>query len=309
MPGERRRGMDHAVYEYSALPQRPRLTWPGDKPLALWVVLYLEQWEIDPPKDSHRPPGIAGVRESFFPDYRTFSHREYGNRVGVWRLLDLFDELGVRPTVALNAAMCRNAPRVVQACMDRGWEIAAHGTHATRMITSRMSDAEEREHIGGAIDTIRAAIGRAPVGWIGQEFGESERTPFIVAEHGLSYIADWTNDEQPYPMLTDPALLSLPLSSQWDDVQLMWLRHVSPARYPEMVRAACDRLMREGEEQGRMMSVALHPWVSGQTHRFKYAKEALTYVMTRPGIWHADGVEIAAHYRHRLDGTALRSGR
>lgn len=303
MPGDRREGMDHALYEYSALPQRPRLRWPGGAALAFWAILYLEHWELAPPPDSYRPPGIQGVREAFFPDYRTFSHREYGNRVGVFRVIDILDEFGIRPTVALNAAMCRECPRVVQACLDRGWEIAAHGTHATRMITSQMTQSQEREHIGSAIDAIRKETGRFPRGWIGQEFGESTRTPMLVAEHGLTYISDWPNDDQPYPMLGGQ-LLSLPQQPQWDDVQLLWLRQLSSTRYPQIVRTACDTLLSEGEAQGRLLGLAIHPWLSGQSHRVKYLREAVAYVASRNRVWQADGETIAAHYAQWVQGMA-----
>lgn len=296
MPGERRPGMDHALYEYSALPQRARLQWPGGQPLAAWAVLYLEHWELDPPADSYRPPGIQGVRESFFPDYRTYSHREYGNRVGVFRIIDALDEFGIRPTVAVNAAVCEECPRVLQACLDRGWEIAAHGTHATRMITSRMTEEQEREHIGSSLETIRRSTGRRPEGWIGQEFGESTRTPALVADHGLAYIADWPNDEQPYSMLGERRLVSLPQQPNWDDVQLLWLRQVSPMRYPEIVRMASEQLQDEGRYQARMLVLGIHPWLSGQPHRVRYLRAALSELAKAPRVWHADGRTIAAHY-------------
>lgn len=304
MPGERRPGMDHSLYGYSPLPQRPRLQWPGGQPLAAWVILYLEHWELDPPPDSYRPPGIQGVRESFHPDYRTYSHREYGNRVGVFRIIDALDKSGLRPTVAVNAAVCEEAPRVLQACLDRGWEIAAHGSHATRMITSRMTEEQEREHIGAALDTIRRCTGRQPAGWIGQEFGESTRTPAIVAEHGLAYIADWPNDEQPYPMLGERRLVSLPQQPNWDDVQLLWLRQVSSTRYPEIIREASGLLREEGLTQARMLVLGIHPWLSGQSHRIRYLRTALAELAASPGVWHADGETIAAHYAGTLNATA-----
>lgn len=302
MPGERRPGMDHALYEYSALPARPPLAWPGGAALAFWTILYLEHWELDPPAGSHRPPGIQGVRESFFPDYRTYSLRDYGNRVGFFRILACLDELGLRPTVALNAALCREAPRVVEDCLKRGWEIAVHGTHATRMITSRMTEAEEREHIAGAVDEVRRFTGTEPQGWIGQDFGESTRTPQLVAEQGLNYLSDWPNDDQPYPMLGG-RLVSLPQQANWDDVQLLWLRQVSSARYPAIVGAACDRLLADGARSaGRLLSLGIHPWLSGQAHRFKHLRAALADVRSRPGVWHADGRSIAAHYRNAIAG-------
>lgn len=295
MPGERHPGMDHAHYAYSPLPARPTLRWPDGKPLALWVILYLEHWELAPPADSYRPPGIQGVRESHFPDYRTASHREYGNRVGVFRILELLDTLGIRPTVALNASVCDRYPRLLRECLDRGWEVAAHGTHATRMLTSRMTESQEREHIESTIETITAATGQRPCGWIGQEYGESTRTPQIAAEAGLSYIADWPNDDQPYPMLHGK-LVSLPQQPNWDDVQLLWLRQVSSTRYASIVSEACDVLAADGVTQARMLTVGIHPWLSGQSHRIRYLRTALSDLAARDGIWIADGASIARHF-------------
>lgn len=295
MPGERRPGMDHSHYAYSALPAREPLRWPEGSPLALWVILYLEDWELQPPADSYRPPGIHGVRESHFPDYRTFSHREYGNRVGVFRVLELLDELGLRPTVAVNSSVCERLPRVLRECLDRGWEIAAHGTHATRMITSRMSEEQEREHIGGAIQAIASATGRRPQGWIGQEFGESTRTPELVAQAGMAYIADWPNDDQPYPTRHGD-LVSLPQQPNWDDVQLLWLRQLPSTRYPALLAEACDVMLEEGATQARMLTVGIHPWLSGQSHRIRYLRSGLTDIARRAGVWNADGATIASHY-------------
>jgi allantoinase len=309
VPGERRPGMDHALYAYSALPERKPLVWPDRKPVALWVILYLEHWELEPPTDSYRPPGIQGVRESFSPDYRTTSHRDYGNRVGVYRLIELLDACGIRPTVAVNAAICREAPRVLRECTDRRWEIAVHGTHATRMITSRMSEAQEREYIRSAIEEVGRMSGTQPCGWIGQDYGESTRTPNLVAEYGMRYIADWPNDEQPYAMMSAPPLLSLPQAPNWDDIQLMWLRQLPAPRYPQIVRAACDQLVRDGVNQGRVLTLGLHPWLAGQSHRIAHVRAALEDVASRTDdVWKADGESITRHCWPSLTGQPFPEG-
>ena len=156
MPPQPRQGMDHGHYRYSPIPTRPRLEWPGGAGLALWVVLYLEYWEINPPEDAYRDPRYAAPFGSFFPDYRTHSIREYGNRVGIFRVLEVLDRYRVPVTVAANAEACARSPYLMEAVARRGWEVMAHGTPATRMLTRPMRDEDERAHR----DDRYAAVGR-----------------------------------------------------------------------------------------------------------------------------------------------------
>ena len=137
MPAKRQRGMDHDLYPYVPLPARKPWRLPDGASVAMWVCLHLEYWELDPPGDALRPPGIDGAWQTHPPDYRTFAHREYGNRIGVFRVLDALDEFGFRPTVAANAEVCRRYPALLFECIARGAEVAAGGTHATRMISSQ----------------------------------------------------------------------------------------------------------------------------------------------------------------------------
>lgn len=169
------------------------------------------------------------------------------------------------------------------------------GETSGRVMCIAIHPTSPASRIGSAISTVRRFTGRQPQGWIGQEFGESTRTPAIVAQQGLAYIADWPNDEQPYPMLGG-RLLSLPQQANWDDVQLLWLRQISSGRYPAMIESACDTLLEDGTSQGRMLGLGIHPWLSGQAHRIKYMKAALAGVMARQCVWHTDGRSIAAHY-------------
>src|SRR5262249_31606487 len=152
---------------------RPKLTWPNGARLAFWVLLHLEYWELDPPEDTVRDPRFGGEFGSFFPDYRTWTQRDYGNRVGIFRVLEVLDRYGLKVTVAANSSALERYPYLVQELKRRGYEFAAHGSHATRMITSRMSESEERTFISDAIEAVTRAIGRRPTGWLGQDYGES----------------------------------------------------------------------------------------------------------------------------------------
>lgn len=295
-------GMDHTLYTYSPLSERPTLVWPNGARVALWTVLYLEYYELDPPEGSYRDPRYRGEFGNFAPEYRTYSTREYGNRVGFFRVLEVLDKYKLPVTVAVNAAVCERYPYLIDQCRARDWEFAAHGTHATRMLNSRMDEAEERAYIAQSIEAVEKATGQRPRGWISQDMGETPRTPDLLAEAGLDWLGDWPNDDQPYMLTLDRPMVSLPYHVDWDDAQLIWLRRIATWRYPEIVGTAFDRLYAEGVEDGRMMSLGIHPWIFGQAHRIRYLDEALAHITGHDGVWAATAGAIADAYRDRQGG-------
>lgn len=301
MPAELRRGMDHALYPFSPLPERPPLVWPGDAPLALGVVLYLDWWELATAAGAHRAPDVHGMWGQQFPDLRTFSYRLYGERIGALRILEVFERLGVRATVAAGAEICRRYPELIARCRDAGHEIAAHGTHATRMITSRMSEAEERAVIVESIEAVERVSGVRPSGWFGQDQGESTRTPQLLAQAGLRYLADWPNDEQPYWMSPPAALVSLPLQTELDDQQFLWLHQQPSWTYPDAVYDAADRLAADGrrQRQGRTLCLGVRSWLSGRAHRIVYLEQALERLLRRGDVWQASAVDIVSAFTAR----------
>jgi peptidoglycan/xylan/chitin deacetylase (PgdA/CDA1 family) len=291
--------MDHGHYPFAPLPARAPLKWPDRARLAFTVVLHVEHWELDPPEDARRDPRFVGEFGSFRPDYRSFSQREYGNRVGIFRVMEVLDRHKPAVTVAMNASACRRYPFLVREFTQRGWEIAAHGSHATRLIHEGMGEAEERAVIADAIAAVERASGQRPAGWISQDFGESTRTPALVAEAGLDYVMDWPNDDQPY--LINPArpVVSIPAQAEWNDVELLWLRRVPMPRYPALVRDAFETLWEEGATSGRFFGLAVHAWLMGQAHRIRYLDEALAAVAPRDAVWRAQAREVAAWIRSR----------
>lgn len=297
MPANRQRGMDHEYYTFSPITARPPLHWPEGARLALWVVVHLEYFELDPPAEAYPPPGTAGPLGSVFPNYRVYSQREYGNRVGIWRVMKILDKYGLRATAAVNSAVCERYPFLISEAQKRHWEFIGHGTHASRMITSKMSEQEEAQLIQQCISTLQAATGKAPRGWLGPELGESLHTPRLVAAAGLRYLCDWPNDDQPYPLLVPQGqLISLPYTIELDDFNLFWLRNQPVQVYPQMVRDAFDRLYQEGATSGRILSLGLHPWLIGQPYRIKYLDEALAYICKYQGVWKTTGEEITNWY-------------
>ncbi len=288
-------GMDHDLYPYSALPDRPSLLWPGQARLAVGIVLYLEHWELEPPAVAHRDPRFKDPFGDYAPDYRTYTIREYGNRVGIFRVLDVLDRLGWPVTVAANSSALDRYGPVVERCLERGWTFAAHGTHATRMVTAKMDEDEEIRFIKRATDTVRRVTGQRPLGWIAQDFGETVRSPHLLAEAGYRWIGHWPNDDRPYWMTTVPPLLSIPCHAELDDVQLLWCRRVMTHRYPQMVGEAVSVLASEGPEGGRSFVFGIHPWLFGMPHRIRYLGETLDRIAAHEGLWPASLDQIADH--------------
>lgn len=293
-------GMDHDLYRFSPLPDRPKLAWPNGERLAFFVLLHLEFWELEPPDGTHRDTRFKGPRGDFFPEYHYFTQREYGNRIGMFRVLDQLDRHGIKATVAANAGACDRYPFLVEECRRRGYEFVAHGDYQSRMITSDMDEAAERRVIVETADRIEAAAGARPTGWLGVDSGESTRTPQPLAEAGFDYQLDWPNDDQPYLMTTDPPLVAMPNQMEWDDVNALWLRHVPNPRYPGLVGEAFRTLHAEGAQSGMLFGLPLHPWVIGQPQRIRYLAQALDDICALDGVWQATAGEIARHYRSHV---------
>ena len=304
MPAQRRFGMDHEHYDWSPLVNRGVLHWPDNARVALCVIVNLEHVQWTPPEGSHSTVLAGGLAPRPFPDYSLFSHREYGHRVGIFRVLDALEQHGIKATVAMDALTAENYPYLVQHCQDRGCEIIGHGISASQMITSDMAEEEELGYIQASLKALRRATGTTPVGWLGPEYGESSRTPRLLARAGIGYVCDWANDEQPYPMKVDSGeLFALPTMLELDDIIALWTRRVPIDRYAQMLKESFDTLYQDGEQNGRVMVLNLHPWLIGQPFRIGYLREALGHMVRRCGVWAATGSQIIDWYRsHRPGG-------
>ena len=298
MPAERRFGMDHEHYDWSPLVKRGVLRWPEDARVALSVIVNLEHMEWSPPEGSHTIPIAGGLGARPFPDYIGFSHREYGHRVGIFRVLDVLEKHGIKPTVAMDSLTAENYPYLVNHCLRRGCEIIGHGVSVSRIITSNMSEQEEREYIQTSVEALRRATGSTPLGWLGPEYGESTRTPQLLAQAGIRYVCDWVNDEQPYPIKSPQGeLFALPIMLELDDINALWDRRVTVDRYGEMLKDSFDIIYRDGAQNGRLLVLNLHPWLIGQPFRIGYLDDAFGHMMRRRGVWAASGSEIIDWYR------------
>ncbi len=287
---------DHAFYRRTPLPRRATLRWPHEAPLAFAVLVSAEYYEMQPPEDAFIPPNVpGGFGRGPYPDFRVYTARAYGNRVGVFRLFDALDRYGMSATVALDALTAKHCPAVAEEALKRGYEIAGHGQAVTRVISAHMSDAEERAYISDSLATIEAATGRRPVGWHGPEYGESARTPTLLAELGMKYLLDWPNDEQPYTMTTPTGpITSVPVAVDCDDVFSHFHRRITMRRWVQCVTDAIDRLAQDGRSSGRLLVLNVHPWLMGHPYRVTYFEELLKYVAGRKDVWTATTGAVAS---------------
>ena len=295
MPAERREGMDHEHHEWSPISTRGKLSWPNNARVALCVIITLEHTEWEAPEGSFSADQAGGLGLRPFPDYPRFSHREYGHRVGIFRVLDTLQRLNIKATVAMDTQTAEGYPYLVKHCQDRGCEIIAHGVSGTQMISGQMSTEEEADFIRSSLDALKKATGSAPRGWFGTDDGESERTPGLLRQAGIDYLCDWVNDEQPYPMAN--GLTALPTMLEMDDLFALSNRRVEIERYCQSMRDGFDTMYRDGEENGRLMTINLHPWLVGQPFRIGYLEEALAHIMGHDGVWAASGSEIIDWFR------------
>jgi len=280
--------MDHTLYSYSALPKRrPQPLAPK---LHVFTVLYLEHWDFEAPEGSLRDPRFVGEFGSFNPDYRSWTQREYGLRIGVFRLIDALRESGIQPVVAANSMVLPRVPQILDALKLAQAEWIAHGVAATRLMHANMSLEEQRAHIHGAVKALKAHTGQTAQAWLSQDWGTSPHTLGLLADAGVRYTLDWGNDDQAYWMApsgdSQQKLLAIPLSSEWDDVQGQWFRPIEPSQHAQQILHAALRMRDEcqAHQRSAIMGLGLHPWVWGMPSRIKYLRELLAQLNQMEGV-------------------------
>jgi peptidoglycan/xylan/chitin deacetylase (PgdA/CDA1 family) len=270
------------------------VVWPGGAHLALSVVIHLGavEWE-DATAVRPQPPGGRGIGVP--PDVPRMSQREFGHRVGVFRLVDILDELDIKPTFVVDVLTCESYPSLMGHITPVASEFLAGGLSASRPITSLMDKDEERDYIDQTMTRLAATLPTPPVGWVGPEHSESHRTLRLLAEAGLRYVADWGNDELPYPCPgAGPDFWSFPMSWELSDLASMFIRGVSPDDWAASLMHAFDVLHAEG---GRTLTLHLHPWVSGQAFRAGALQQALRYYVEQPRVWLASPTVVLDHFQ------------
>ena len=286
-------GMDHDHYPWSPLPNRPVLKWPDNARIAFFVIVNLEYMEWGPPKGTQSGGLMGGLGVRAAPDYERYGHRDYGQRIGIFRILDVLQKHGIKPNIAMDVRTAERFPFLVEHCKKRGCEIVGHGIAANHMISSGMSEQEEKDYIKASLDGLKKAAGVTPVGWLGPQYGESARTPQLLAEAGIRYVCDWVNDEQPFAMkVPQGKLTALPTIYELQDEFALFGRTVPIHRYGELIKESFDTLYDDGAKNGRLLGINLNSWISGQPFRIGHVDKALGHIMSRQGVWAASCTEI-----------------
>ncbi len=278
-------------YDYSPITERPRLTWPDGKKVAVYVGLNIEHFLPGQPSTSIWP-GTAALT----PDALNHGWRDYGTRVGIWRVIDILDRHGLRASALLNSLVVEHYPQIIKAGAERNWAWLAHGRTNSELHTDLSLD-DERRVLAEITDTIAAGTGQRPTGWMGPGLTETANTPRLLAELGFRYLLDWTSDDQPYP-LTVPGMISVPYTLELNDL-ILFPRGTTGPEFEQMVRDQYEQLLSESQHSGRVLALALHPFVIGQAFRAKYLDRALAFLAAQPDVWLTTSDDIARHYLTR----------
>lgn len=284
---------DHGRYAYSAITKRPDFTWPDGRRLAVYLGMNVECFGFGAGLGAELAPG--GPQ----PDVLNYCWRDYGNRVGAWRMLELFDRLGVPTTALVNSDIYHAAPGLAEAFRHRGDEIAGHGrTNAERQGT--LAEQDERALIAEATDVLTAHEGQAPKGWLGPWISQSIVTPDLLHEAGYEYLLDWCHDDQPTWMTTrNGRILSVPYPQELNDIPQIVGRKREGADFADMICDAFDVMLEESARRPLVMGIALHGYLMGQPHRLKHLERALRYIQDTGGdrVWWTTAGAINDRYR------------
>jgi len=289
-------------YDYVPHPKRQPLRWPNGKRLAVIVTLNLEYWDMlkdtDEPYYAGGPPAIPDPVPGNILDVPNFSWREYGQRVGIWRMFEAFDGVGVPASCTVNAKIGLERRAIVDAVLEREWELVAHNYEQGDLLTNYQFKKDEEEAlIKEALKVFKDVTGRESKGWLSSSLRSTTNTPDILAGNGLIFLCDYMNDEQPYMIQTDSGpIVSVPYSVEINDFTFFHRRGMSTNEALDVLMEQFDQLYLESEGTGKLMSVGLHPHVSGHPYRIRATREFLEYAKGHDDVWWATREEIAEWY-------------
>ncbi|HVY56639.1 MAG TPA: polysaccharide deacetylase family protein [Xanthobacteraceae bacterium] len=278
--------------DFSAIVDRPPLKLPGNARVVVWSVVNLEVWDISRPMARQVLPAPTGV--PLLPDVPNWSWHEYGMRVGTWRFFELYERLGIRPTLAINARVCEDYVRVAEEAKRQNWEFMGHAYD--QMPIHKYED--QAAMINRSMDLLERFTGKRPVGWLGPGLTETYETPELLVDAGVKYIGDWVYDDEPSVIRTQKGpLVTLPYTVELNDIPMMIVQHHQSDYLLRRSIDQFDRLYAEGKDRAKIMAIAIHPYISGQPHRIKYLESIYEYVNRFPGVLHWNGAEILDWYR------------
>jgi peptidoglycan/xylan/chitin deacetylase (PgdA/CDA1 family) len=268
----------HSRYPYSAIIRRPRYSWPGKKRLAVYIGFNIEHFEFGSGLGATLAPKCPE------PDVLNFSWRDYGNRVGVWRCLELFDALKLPVGALINTALYDYCPEVVEAFVKRGDELIGHG-HTNSERQGEMSEDQERKLLQDCSSLIQKHSGKAPAGWLSPWISESLVTPDLLKETGYRYTLNWGHDDQPTEFATRAGKLwAIPYPQELNDIPMIVARQMDARDFADMIVDNFDEMLRQSKAQPLVMGIALHPYIVGQPYRLRHLRRALQHI-ARKSVW------------------------
>jgi peptidoglycan/xylan/chitin deacetylase (PgdA/CDA1 family) len=289
-------------YPWSPIAHRGPLRWPDGKKLAVIITMNCEYWDLvkdtSDPYYAGGPPMLPDSLPGNVADFPNFTWREYGQRVGVWRLFKLFEQMGVPLSVTINAKTALERPEIVRHAVERGWELVAHNYEQGELLTRYTFDiAKERAVIDATLAAYEQVVGRKARGWLSSSLRGTPNTPDLLAERGLLFFCDYMNDEQPYLIHTPSGpIVNVPYTIEVNDFTFFHRRAMNTWDAARMLKDQFDELMRDSAESARLMSVGLHPHVSGHPHRMPCFREFLAHAKQHPEVWWTTREELAAWY-------------
>jgi peptidoglycan/xylan/chitin deacetylase (PgdA/CDA1 family) len=277
--------------DYSAIVDREPLRLPGGARVIFWTIVNYEVWDIARPMARQVLPAPTGV--PLLPDVVHWAWHEYGMRVGCWRFFELFARRGLRPTLAANARICEDYPRVAEEARNSGWEFMGHAYD--QIPIHKVED--QAAMINRSMDVIERFTGARPVGWLGPGLTQTLDTPELLVDAGVKYIGDWVYDDEPTFIRTEQGpLVTLPYTIELNDIPMMIVQHHESDYLLKRAIDQFDRLYAEGKDRAKIVTLAIHPYISGQPHRIKYLEAIYDYVNRFEGVLHWNGAEILDWY-------------
>lgn len=289
-------------YDYVPLPKRNPIRWPGGEGLAIIFTFNLETWDLT--KDTDKayyaggPAILPDILPGHTPDFPNFTWREYGQRVGIWRLFDLFDEMNIKASCTTNAVTFQRRREMTDAALERGWELLAHNFEQGELLTNFAHDeAAERDVILRSIAVYEEYVGRRPVGWLSSSLRSTLNTAGILASEGFSFYCDIMNDDQPFMIRTGHGpIVGLPYSNVINDFTMVTRQSLTTDQFRDQLIEEFDALYADGQKTARIMNIGLHPHVSGRAHRIRALREFIAHAQAHEGVWWPKREEIATWY-------------
>ena len=290
----------HGRYDYSSLPNRVQYEWPNGTKLAVYVAMNIEAFSYGEGKGAAIAPPEQAMSHSIY------SWRDYGNRVGFWRLMDMFDDLQIPVQHQINTAIYDECPDIPERIRSRNDEFLGHG-YTNSEEQGGLSEQKEKDLIAECTATITKHEGKAPIGWMSPWLSNSETTMDLLQEAGYRYVMDWTMDDQPIWIKTRGGkILSMPYPVEANDNRgIVWYRYTS-SEFTDMLIDNFDEMLEQTQRDGHPLvcPISLHPFVVGRPYRIRQLRRALEHILKyKDRIWLTRPGDICQHIENLPEGT------